>query len=262
MVKKITVLSLGIAALYMSINLVSNIYAQDKRLCNENLNSFIEKNKLLKKHSPLRLHLGCGEAHFNGYINIDFPSTEHTVQRGQQVDVYADIAKLQVTHGSVDEIRSHHVFEHFDRSAALALLCKWHLWLKPGGVVIIETPDFEASAQIALSKKHTYQQRQVALRHLFGSHEAHWAIHCDGWCEEKFSHVLSELGFTEIQTQKYVNNPLIPNVMVHATKITTLSKEELADRAKKLLRDSMVNSSEQALWLVWCTNFDAAFKNA
>lgn len=28
------------------------------------------------------------------------------------------------------------------------------------------------------------------LRHVFGSHEAYWAIHKDGWYNEKFSTVL------------------------------------------------------------------------
>lgn len=261
MVKKITLTSLGFAALFFSIYFVSNLYAE-KGFCKENLNDYVQKKNLWNGTSPLRLHLGCGQSHFSGYINIDFPPSEHTVQNGLTADVYADITKLQVTHGSIDEIRSHHVFEHFDRSAALALLCEWYLWLKPGGVVVIETPDFEASAQIALSKKNTYQQRQVALRHLFGSHEAHWAIHCDGWCQEKFTHVLSKLGFTDIQTHQYAGNRLIPNVVARATKMTILSKEELATRAKQILRDSMVNNSEQALWLVWCTNFDAAFKNS
>jgi predicted SAM-dependent methyltransferase len=213
------------------------------------------------KNPSIRLHLGCGQSHFNGYINIDFPSSEHTVQTHSPADVYADITKIKVPENCVEEIRSHHLFEHFDRSMALSLLCKWHLWIKPGGVLVIETPDFEASAKVVLSQNYSYAQKQISMRHMFGSHEAHWAIHCDGWYQEKFIHVLSSLGYTDITVQKYSGNKLIPNVTVRAKKTEALSAEELSSRAKKVLRDYMVDGGDESMWRVWCKNFDENFLN-
>src|SRR3989304_4340451 len=147
---------------------------------------------------PLRLHLGCGERYLNGYVNIDYPPAKHTVQKKTVADLFADVITLNLPDNSVDEIRLHHVFEHFDRPIAIALLCRWHLWLKIGGIVHIETPDFEASMTLMSSSQHSYTQKPSVMRHLFGSHEADWAIHKDGWYREKYEHVLSKLGFDEI----------------------------------------------------------------
>lgn len=81
---------------------------------------------------PVRLHLGCGEQHFSGYVNIDHPSDQHNVMRSV-ADIQADVRHLDFPDGSIDEIRLHHVFEHFPRVVALALLIRWHRWLKVGG---------------------------------------------------------------------------------------------------------------------------------
>jgi len=85
----------------------------------------------------IKLHLGCGETYLPGYINIDFPPSQHTVQKQPKADLYADIRQLSYPSESVEEIRLHHVFEHFDRPTALRLLIDWYEWLKEGGSRII-----------------------------------------------------------------------------------------------------------------------------
>jgi predicted SAM-dependent methyltransferase len=70
---------------------------------------------------PIKLHLGCQEKYLEGYVNIDLPQSEHTVRKAK-VDVYADVRTLSYPVGSVDEVRSHHLLEHFSRQEALLLL--------------------------------------------------------------------------------------------------------------------------------------------
>ena len=41
----------------------------------------------------LRLHLGCGEQHFDGYVNIDYPSDQHNVMQ-VKADYQANITQL------------------------------------------------------------------------------------------------------------------------------------------------------------------------
>lgn len=218
----------------------------------------LESHQLITQNEPIRLHLGCGENHFPGYVNIDFPASEHTVQQIQGADAFADITRMRAKPLSLDEVRNHHVFEHFSRPVALALLCAWHDWLKVGGKLHIETPDFDASLRLLTNPKTTYADKQIIIRHLFGSHEASWAVHCDGWYKEKFQHMLQELGFGKFHFKKLGSKP-IKNIAVLAEKEIELSREELRKKAKLLLKENLVNESENALWAVWCDLFDQAF---
>ncbi len=51
--------------------------------------SRLAANGLWREGTPLRLHLGCGENHFDDYINIDFPPSEHSVQTKVAADFFA-----------------------------------------------------------------------------------------------------------------------------------------------------------------------------
>ena len=186
-----------------------------------------------------RLHLGCGERYLEGYVNIDFPSTLHTILQ-PRVEMYADITQLEFKDESIVEIRSHHVFEHFDFPTALRLLIQWHRWLVCGGSLIIETPDFEASAKLIL--KGSLQEAMVAARHLYGSQEAAWAYHRDAWWPEKFKFYSERLGFSRIQFKKS-NWRGTDNVTATAEKGKSLSENELLTAAEQILRQRLVDDS-------------------
>jgi len=151
----------------------------------------------------IKLHLGCQEKYLKGYVNIDLPPEAHTVQKAK-VDVYADVRTLSYLSESVDEVRSEHLLEHFSRQEALLLLARWHKWLKMGGRLHVETPDFEESAKKFLNG--SIDEQFVLARHIFGSHEAAWAYHKDFWSENKFRYVLRELGYGGFRFEKISNN--------------------------------------------------------
>ena len=213
----------------------------------------LERAGLYASGTPLRLHLGCGEIKLDGYVNIDYPPAQHTVQALGAADIHADILSLRFPNESVDEIRLHHVFEHFDRPTAHALLGRWHQWLKVGGELRIETPDLRASSRMLNSARYSYQDHQVVLRHVFGSHEAAWAVHWDGWYEDKYKRVLSHLGFEELRFD-HSSWKLTQNVTVRARKKSSRSTHALAARIATVLSDSLVDASasEQKLWGIWC----------
>ncbi len=150
----------------------------------------------------MKLHLGCGRRYLEGYVNIDFPVTEQSVQTDLKADIYKDITLLSYPPYSIGEIRLHHVFEHFPRPIALALLCRWRDWLKMGGLLRIETPDATASFKLLTSPFNSFNVKQQVMRHLFGSHEAGWAVHWDGWYKKRLEITLNTLGFGNLQFKK------------------------------------------------------------
>jgi predicted SAM-dependent methyltransferase len=151
-----------------------------------------------------KIHLGCGETYLDGYVNIDFPPEEHTIA-SVHPDRYADVRTLDFEPGSVSEVRLHHLFEHFTRPESLALLVRWRKWLAPGGRLVIETPDAEGIARAFLKSK-SIADKLGLQRHLFGSQEAKWAIHYDGWFEEKYRVVFEALGFDIEKILPFQNN--------------------------------------------------------
>lgn len=152
---------------------------------------------------PIKLHLGCQDKYLPGYINIDLPPKDHPVEK-VKADVWADIRDLQYEPNSVDEIRSHHLLEHFSRHEALMLLAMWHRWLRLGGTVVIETPDFEESIRKFLATG--IEDQFLLARHIYGSHEAEWGYHRDFWSEKKFKYILSALGYGDFRFEKFNNN--------------------------------------------------------
>ena len=188
----------------------------------------------------MRLHLGCGRQYFEGYVNVDYPPAEHTVQSDLVADRYGDISTLSYPESSVDEIRLHHVFEHFPRPLALALLCRWRNWLKPGSLLRIETPDALESFKLMASSFYSFDDKQQVMRHLFGSHEAAWACHYDGWYKEKFTKTLNKLGFGKL---KFATNKwgMLRNIEVFAYRTEEpMGFEEFQNATRTILQTSTV----------------------
>jgi hypothetical protein len=199
----------------------------------------------------IRLHLGCGAQYLPGYINIDYPASEHVVGVSA-ADVTGDITQLSFPIGSVAEIRLHHVFEHFNRITALALLVKWHDWLQIEGKLIIETPDLMKSAEQLVSDI-PYKQKMAIVRHLEGDQAARWASHIGQWWDERFENTLSQLRFhiLDVTHTQWDRWPYLCNITVTALKLQPAVREEQFEKCCLLLRDSMVSERESATFEVW-----------
>jgi hypothetical protein len=220
----------------------------------------VDGRVLLRPRRAGRVHLGCGEISLDGYLNVDLPPAEGTARGHSRPDVEADIRALDCPGGTLAEIRLHHVFEHFERPVALALLVRWHDWLAPGGVITIETPDFERSVEAFAGR--SIEQQTLILRHLFGSQEAPWATHRDGWSERRFIHVLRALGFEDVSAASGASDEegLLKNVVIQArTADPSASRDERVHAAHELMKLSMNgwNETELALLARWTAQFDA-----
>lgn len=227
-----------------------------------------------KEHK--KLHLGCGERYLKGYLNIDYPPENHSIMK-PKADLLIDFRTLSYEDGFLEEIRLHHVFEHYTRIQALKLLLTWRRWLRVGGRLHIETPDFDACiAQYLLGGQKT---KFEITRHIFGSQEAGWANHLDFWTKRKYKFILKKLGFKVSRVRKRSNSfserfntPLLnwigafipgfvyrkigwnrlPNIEVIAEKIDKEIDERQA--IKEILSLNLVGTEGEELLSVWMSD--------
>ena len=199
----------------------------------------------------MKLHLGCGQRYLESYVNVDFPSSEHSVQEKSVADLHADLLGLQYPLGSIEEVRLHHVFEHFTRPVACALLVSWHSWLKPDGVVYIEVPDFQKTARVILNPIASLKKQAVAERHLFGSHEAHWAVHCEGYSSKILSAMLESFGYKVSKVRRNSWRGTYNFEIFAAKCASNTTREEFEAACRKFLSNFLVDDSEVKLLDVW-----------
>jgi len=94
----------------------------------------------------MKLHLGCGKRDFGSeWVHIDQSEFSHVVHQ--------DVTNLPFEDDSCDLIYASHLLEYFDGVEVLKVLDEWNRVLKPGGVLRIAVPDFEAMSTLYNSGK-------------------------------------------------------------------------------------------------------------
>lgn len=137
----------------------------------------------------MKLHLGCGEKHIEGYVNIDSRKLE-------SVDLVEDISKLQsIKNNTVDLIYASHVLEHFGRHKYMEVLERWYEVLKPGGVIRISVPDFNSVCEHYLENKNL----SLLKGFLYGGQNYPENYHYCAWDFKSLSDDLSSIGFKNIE---------------------------------------------------------------
>jgi hypothetical protein len=199
--------------------------------------------------TPLKLHLGCGQNYFQGYQNIDFPLSEHSVQTATVADLHADLLALSYRSGTVDEIRLHHVFEHFPRHTACALVASWQSWLKTGGRLRIEVPDLVRTGLAAINPFSSGARRAVAERHLFGSHEARWAAHHEGYSRARLCGLTRAYGFSVERIKRTTWRGTF-NIDMCVTKRRVLTRSECEAAAYQYLKQFLLDDTPSELRLL------------
>lgn len=148
------------------------------------------KYKLGIKHkNPLKLHLGCGNRHFKGYVNIDLRKTRAT-------DLVCDIRKLPYPDNSVDLIETYHVIEHLPRHYLPKALKEWRRVLINGGSLIIECPDFDKIVERYLNGD------EKQLDGIFGLQRFDGDYHIFGYNLKRLKMLLQDCGFTDIKNRE------------------------------------------------------------
>lgn len=129
---------------------------------------------------PIKLNLGAGDTQIEGYIPVDRRS-------GQE------IFPLAYGDSSVDQIRASHVLEHVSHRETLNVVRDWVRALKPGGIMQIAVPDFDALIEM-------YQQGAGQVEgYLFGAHIDANDIHLAMFNKEKLTEVMTLAGLVDIK---------------------------------------------------------------
>jgi len=89
-----------------------------------------------KTEDATKLHIGCGDVYFDGWVNIDIES--------EKADKKHDMRRpLLYKDNSVDFIYNEHFIEHATIEEAVKILKVFYRVLKLGGVLRIATPDLD-----------------------------------------------------------------------------------------------------------------------
>lgn len=152
------------------------------------------------KLSEQKLNLGCGKNRQEGYINVD-------VRPLPTVDYPADMNScVRTFEGLCDEIYISHVLEHFENpgkamrdhpGTVLGLLKQVYTMLKPGGLIRVAVPDFEALAKLYLEQEHSLAPR--LLGRLCGEQDYPENMHKCLFDKAYLTHCLELTGFTNIK---------------------------------------------------------------
>ncbi|OGA24049.1 MAG: hypothetical protein A3I02_14860 [Betaproteobacteria bacterium RIFCSPLOWO2_02_FULL_67_26] len=95
----------------------------------------------------VKLNLGCGDKLLPGYVNVDIAESRGDVKP----DVLCDLRRLSpFPDGTVDEVLSVHVVEHFWRWEVVDVLREWARVLRPGGRMILECPNLHSACEAFL----------------------------------------------------------------------------------------------------------------
>lgn len=86
---------------------------------------------------PVKLNLGCGANHLEGWVNIDAVASFNP-------DLLHDLTRpLPFEDQSVDEILAEDLLEHFDKYMRCVVLYDWARVLKPRGMLTLRVPNFK-----------------------------------------------------------------------------------------------------------------------
>lgn len=103
----------------------------------------------------MKIHIGCGKRNFGSeWFHVDGS------HEGDHI-VHHDIFNLPQPDDSVDLVYASHIIEYFDSEEVRGVLREWQRVLKPGGILRLAVPDFEAMSKL-------YASGQIELRQIVG----------------------------------------------------------------------------------------------
>ena len=146
--------------------------------------------KLASMNGGLRVNLGSGEKPLEGYINVDRREAEGA-------ELVADIRDLPFEPGTISELASHHLVEHFrEHQLATRILPYWRSLLRPGGTIRIVCPNWEVMLERVGDGTMPYSDFKTVT---FGAQDYAGDDHFAMYTPRSLGRLLAAAGFTDVE---------------------------------------------------------------
>ena len=147
----------------------------------------------------VRLNLGCGPMHLDGYINIDGDPTACA-------DFYMDFSELDdaFAPGSVREILMVHSLSYLNLWQAKNFFASAFRLICPGGKLIVELPSIEKCAQHLLDSKHDEAAYMEGVRGVYAfdlsqiANQTDFTPYSFGWSEWHLEQEVRAANFSDV----------------------------------------------------------------
>lgn len=138
----------------------------------------------------IRVNLGCGEKPWADYINVDFRELP-------DVDVVAEVQSLPFEPGSLAELASAHLVEHFrEHQLRTRILPYWKSLLRPGGALRIICPNWAAMLERLQGGRMSMAEFKLVT---FGAQDYAGDDHFAMYTPETLAALLAECGFARAE---------------------------------------------------------------
>lgn len=138
----------------------------------------------------MKLNIGCGHKPIEGMINIDMRVLPN-------VDIQASVDNIPLKTGSVQQIHSAHLIEHFTEQAMKrTILPHWFDLLAPGGKLSAIVPDAEAMMKAWYEGELDFDTLRLIT---FGQQEYDGDFHWTMYSVESLTALLEGVGFRNVQ---------------------------------------------------------------
>ena len=188
----------------------------------------------------MRLNLGCGKRYKEGFVNID--AFDATV-----ADTLMSVEDLAFPSNSVEVIEACQLIEHLGYFHTISALGEWFRVLKPGGTLLIETPDLESSMQQYLRGDH--DAKKEILTWIYGV-ESPGMEHRLCFPKILIKDLLKKRGFTGITTSCFTIEKYHPVMQVSSKKPQDYTSFQIiAQSRKKLVKQHLMDFNNNPLTL-------------
>jgi len=176
----------------------------------------------------MRIHVGCGPVYKKGYVNIDiFDSTV--------ADRIMSAYHLEFPDDTASHVECMHTIEHLGAAKSIYALAEFFRVLKPGGVLLLETPDIEAAFANFLKKGEA--QRKLLMNWIYGL-DSPGMGHRYCFPRELLSRMLKEAGFEDILLRKIATKSVQPTLRVKCRKPESCVAHQIISRVRRSLVDN------------------------